>query len=330
MQWDTASTPAFNGSSGPTVFHAGDNVTFDDSNPSGPYTVTISGTVSPGSTTFNNSAGNYVVSAATGSSGIAGSGALVKLGTGSVSLSGFNSYTGGTTVAGGTLTLASATAFPTNTALNVSTGAKVVIANHGSGSVFAPVTSSFSNSGTVDITNNAIVLHGASYGTIFSEAASGFNNGAWNGTSASGGVITSSIAAGDNSHLTAVGVATGLTTFADGSVVPSDVVVKYTYYGDTNLDGRVDGTDYSRIDSGYLTHATGWFNGDFNYDGVINGSDYTLIDNAYNTQGVSLAAQVALPTAQIASDVSAVPEPASVGLSALAALGLLRRRPRRQ
>jgi len=39
--------------------------------------------------------------------------------------------------------------------------------------------------------------------------------------------------------------------------------------------------------------ATGWLNGDFNYDGAINGSDYTLIDNAFNTQGASLAAQVA-------------------------------------
>ena len=29
----------------------------------------------------------------------------------------------------------------------------------------------------------------------------------------------------------------------------NDVLVKYTYYGDANLDGKVDGSDYSRIDS---------------------------------------------------------------------------------
>jgi hypothetical protein len=71
------------------------------------------------------------------------------------------------------------------------------------------------------------------------------------------------------------------------------VLVKYTYFGDADLNGSVDGSDYSRIDNGYLASATGWFNGDFNYDDIINGSDYTLIDNAFNRQGTLLAAQIA-------------------------------------
>jgi hypothetical protein len=83
--------------------------------------------------------------------------------------------------------------------------------------------------------------------------------------------------------------------FDGQSVTSTDVLVKYTYYGDANLDGKVDGSDYARIDNGYLTHATGWNNGDFNYDGVINGSDYTLIDNAFNIQGA------AIPSASVAS-----------------------------
>jgi hypothetical protein len=113
----------------------------------------------------------------------------------------------------------------------------------------------------------------------------------------------------------------------------SDILVKYTYYGDTNLDGKVDGSDYSRIDAGFLAHTTGWFNGDFNYDGVINGSDYTLIDNAFNNQGAQIAASVADPTAvatdQIAGG-SSVPEPRAIGLLSLTAFGMLgRRRPSR-
>ena len=40
--------------------------------------------------------------------------------------------------------------------------------------------------------------------------------------------------------------------FDDEPVTNADVLVKYTYYGDANLDGKVDATDYSRIDNGYL------------------------------------------------------------------------------
>jgi hypothetical protein len=119
----------------------------------------------------------------------------------------------------------------------------------------------------------------------------------------------------------------------DGTVPGiSDLLVKYTYVGDANLSGSVDGSDYSLIDAGYLAHATNWYNGDFNYDGVINGSDYTLIDNAYNTQGAAaafqLAAVQAIPTAQIAGT-AAVPEPASASLAGMAMFALLSRRPTR-
>ncbi len=84
----------------------------------------------------------------------------------------------------------------------------------------------------------------------------------------------------------------------------SDVLIKYTYYGDATLQGQVTGTDYSRIDNGYLTNGLGWFNGDFNFDGIINGSDYTLIDNAFNQQGASLAAQIASPSATASAEVA--------------------------
>ena len=63
------------------------------------------------------------------------------------------------------------------------------------------------------------------------------------------------------------------------------MLVKYTLFGDTNLDGTVNGSDYGRVDAGFNGHLTGWANGDLNYDGTVDGSDYTLIDNAFNTQG---------------------------------------------
>jgi hypothetical protein len=120
-------------------------------------------------------------------------------------------------------------------------------------------------------------------------------------------------------------------TFDGATTSKGDVLVKFTYYGDTNLSGAIDGSDYTAIDNGYLNHLTGWANGDFNYDGVVDGSDYTLIDNAFNSQGASLAAEVATPTAQIAGAPggSAVPEPSTLGLLGIGAVGLLGRRRRK-
>ena len=159
------------------------------------------------------------------------------------------------------------------------------------------------------------------------------------------GGIESTVAAADTTYLTAIGVIQNATnagmrlysTFDGHPVAATDVLLKYTYVGDANLDGKVDGSDYSLIDNAFIyneTHTTapltGWYNGDFNYDGVTDGSDYTLIDNAFNTQGASLAtavAESATTTAQIAgSGTAAVPEPATLGLMGFAAVGLLCRR----
>jgi sugar lactone lactonase YvrE len=92
------------------------------------------------------------------------------------------------------------------------------------------------------------------------------------------------------------------TTFGGATVGSSDVLIRYTYLGDADLNGTVNSADYIQIDNGFNTSQgnanPGWYNGDFNYDHVIDGDDYTLIDNAFNTQGnVSVAAVPATPLA---------------------------------
>ena len=149
----------------------------------------------------------------------------------------------------------------------------------------------------LDIGTSELDFPSGSLATLTNQIKQGLNldGTAWNGS----GGITSSAAASDTTHLTAVGVivnndghgnslyGTGAALGAFGSNSPglNDVLVRYTYFGDANLDGKVDGSDYSRIDASALSEqssgypVSGWFNGDFNYDGVIDGSDYTLIDN---------------------------------------------------
>jgi hypothetical protein len=169
---------------------------------------------------------------------------------------------------------------------------------------------SFGSGATLDVGGNDADFTSTPLSALNALLSTGYSAGSWTGPG-----IDSSFAATDTTHLTALGVIQnnqgGTPIFSssnlfDGTVPGAgDVLIKYTYYGDANLDGRVNGTDYSRIDNSVLNHLTGWFNGDFSYNGTINGSDYTLIDNAYNTQGASLAAEVAATTAPVVKPTAA-------------------------
>ncbi len=200
------------------------------------------------------------------------------------------------------------------------------------------------NGGRADVGNGDAVVHNGSLAALTAAAATGFAGGAWTGPG-----LDSTAAAADPQHLTAVGVVpnaspsgTALYSTFDGqAVTASDVLIRYTYYGDANLDGKVDAADYLRVDAGYFNHLTGWANGDFNYDGVVDGSDYTLMDNAFDQQAggigtpaASLAnasaspGSVAVPAAAVVP--ATVPEPATtVAITVLIATGLTGR-PRRR
>jgi autotransporter-associated beta strand protein len=200
--------------------------------------------------------------------------------------------------------------------------------------------SGLSGTGSIDLTNNDLLLQGGGASGLQQITAlikQGYGtNGSWQGS----GGITSSAAAADPTKLTALGVILNQSlldplkplynSFDSAPSSEGDILVKYTYYGDADLNGVVDGTDYSRIDNGYLNKLSGWVNGDFNYDGVVDGSDYTLIDNAFNSQGSPLAAEIAAPTAEVAGSgvSSAVPEPGTFGLIGIGLVGLLGRRKR--
>ena len=102
----------------------------------------------------------------------------------------------------------------------------------------------------------------------------------------------------------------------------SAVVVKYTYYGDANLDGKVNAQDFDALAAHYGATGTGvWAQGDFNYDGVVNTVDFNMLSMNYNATALSGAG---LPAPSLGT---LVPEPTSMVL-ALGGLALLGRRKR--
>lgn len=138
--------------------------------------------------------------------------------------------------------------------------------------------------------------NGSAYTGITGSIVQGRNGGNWNGN----GITTSSPTSGAYKGIgiatgsTALGLSGSATAVWNGQTVSATTtLVRYTYVGDANLDGRINGDDYFKIDAGFSAHSTGYGAGDFNYDGKINADDYFLIDSNYNHAQAQLAGLVA-------------------------------------
>ena len=164
--------------------------------------------------------------------------------------------------------------------------------------------------GLFDVGSNDAIVRNGSLADLSDMARAGQNG---SGGLFTGNGITSSVAAADANGLLryAVGIipnsylgSTIYDTFDGVAVSQSDVLVKFTYFGDANLDGVVDDSDFFLANYGYANGLSGWINGDFDYSGVVDDSDFFLMNYAYANQGAGLRAGVG-PGAS-------VPEPGAV------------------
>jgi autotransporter-associated beta strand protein len=248
-----------------------------------------------------------------------GPGSLVKNGTGTLVLAGTVSSAGGITVNAGTLVLGAAPSATSHvvvadTTLSSSGQVVVPVTNRGVAEQTVLVTPSLAlgGPGALDLGNNDMVVQNTSEATVDALVASGelIASGA---TSLTGlGVIQNDDGTGTGTPLYA--------TFDGVASTTADVLVKFTYLGDTTLKGYVDGTDLANALAGMNGGLTGWENGDFNYDGVVNQIDVDLLLTSLANQGAPLGGP--------GSGSGAVPEPSVVGLLGCAGVGLIGRRRR--
>jgi fibronectin-binding autotransporter adhesin len=303
-----------------------------------PQNITIEDTAGlvNGITTVDVSSGNTLT--LTGQ--ISGTNTLQKTDAGVLVLSGSNSYSGGTDVTAGTVVVTAGAALPANENVSI-TGGLLQLAPGATGAKISGLT--IGSGGLLDITNNHMyIVYGSgadSITTIYGYLKSGFNNGAWNGTT---GIISSTAQTATNGLHYGIGWADGddgVHNVSNTLLSSGEILLKYTLLGDANLDGTVNGTDFSILASNFGLGVTNWDQGNFLYGSSVNGSDFIALAANFG-QGDS-GADVAVTPADIAAldafaaanglpapIIGAVPEPATMSIvlgSSIAALARRRR-----
>ena len=190
------------------------------------------------------------------------------------------------------------------------------------------------NNTTVDLgTNKLFIDYGAAINdpiaAIKTYLTSGYNGGSWNGPG-----IDSSAAAANSQHY-AVGYADSSDPGNPAGIPSGELEVRYTLYGDTNLDGSVNSVDFGALAANFGESGKNWDQGAFTYNGTVNSVDFGLLAQNFGQSigggSVVTAADWAALDAFAAANglLSEVPEPTSAGIIALGVMGALARRRRK-
>ena len=299
------------------------------------------------------------VSAMSQSMNVANSGSLLVCGSAAQTI---GTVTGpGNTVVSGSL---SAYQIRQNS-LTIGSGAMVTLFPSGSGSTTNPTgpnninfSSTLSSlaiagtmnawTGTLDIGNNGLVIAYGSgtdpYAMIDNMIESGFNAAHWTGTG-----ITSSLAAAATDSKTPLNI--GLIDFTPGAGIYSNttfisfegqtvttgaVLLRLTYMDDINMNGDMtpeDAAGDALIFAANVGSGTTWSVGDLAHEGLVNSTDALLFAANYVTGLPQLDGTMG-NAAMLGGSAGQrpVPEPASVALAIVGAMGLrqLARRRRRE
>lgn len=210
---------------------------------------------------------------------ISATGSFTKTGAGTLAVNSLN--TAALTVSGGTLRVQARSVTGGNSVARIN-GALAV-----------------TGSGALDLNDNDLVVAGSAFSTVQQMVYDGFRSSP--DPSATG--LTSTTAQNDGGREilalfdnAMVGVA-NWPPDSSHTVSGSAIIGKYTYFGDTNVDGQVTGDDYAVIDANInTTPAPGIasLSGDANLDGLVTGDDYAVIDASLSLGSGQPLAQAAM------------------------------------
>jgi hypothetical protein len=109
----------------------------------------------------------------------------------------------------------------------------------------------------------------------------------------------------------------GLAVFSGQSVDPTSVLIKYTYFGDTDLDGDVDIADLGNLASNWQASGV-WTSGDFDYNGSVDVNDLGLLASNWQAGvGAPLMPSLADALASLGLPAVTVPEPSVASFGAV-------------
>jgi autotransporter-associated beta strand protein len=206
--------------------------------------------------------------------------AVTKVGTGTETFSGVNTYTGGTVVSGGVLEIA-ATGTPASALPDKPVAITGGTLQLGTSSGLATISSlSITGNGTFDVNNNHVIInYGSGADPIASIAAllaTGYAGGAWDGP---GGIVSTAAQANPGYGL---GYADAADPGNPAGLSSGEIEIKYTLLGDANLDGVVNAIDFGILAANFNKGVTGWDKGDFNYDNVVSAVDFGELAANFN------------------------------------------------
>jgi hypothetical protein len=173
----------------------------------------------------------------------------------------------------------------------------------------------------LDLSNNSMIVdYTAPVGTLVDDTREHLRAGR---LASSAGSTALGLGYGDNAVL-------GKSSFGGQSVDSSSLLIKFTYFGDTDLDGDVDVGDLGTLATSWQTAAL-WTGGDFDYNGSVDVADLGLLATNWQAGvGSPLAPDFAAALAALGLPSVSVPEPTTACVLALALVPAVPRRRKRR